>query len=161
MVHRIAVILAVLAGTYFLAFGVLYAAGYRVYRIPSAAMQPTIQKGEMVVGRLSEGYRYRISRFDIVIHRTPQFPGEIYAKRVVGMPGESLVIDERGVWIDDNKLALPAAVSTDGLGLKKCSVVIPGDSIFVLGDFTSNSADSRYLGPVQKIDVLGYLVFKK
>jgi len=161
MLHRIGIILAALVGACLLAFGGLYLAGYRIYRIPTAAMEPTIEKDEMVVGCLSESYRDHVARFDIVIYRAPQASGEIYAKRVVGMPAEKIAIDKRGVFVGGKMLALPSAVSTDGLRLKRCSLVLPSDGVFVLGDLTSNSLDSRYLGPVPKKDVIGYLVFKK
>jgi signal peptidase I len=161
MTNRIGVILGALAGAYLLSFGILYLAGYRVYRIPGMSMQPTILKDEMVIGRLSESYRDRMARFDIAIYRTPQVPGEFYAKRIVGLPGERLVIDQSGVSIDGKKVSLPAAVTTDGLRLKQSRLVIPADSVFVLGDFTANSMDSRYLGPIPNRDVIGYLVFKK
>src|SRR5207249_5776363 len=80
MIRRLAIILGALIGAYLLSFGALYLAGYRVYRIPSHSMQPTIQKDEMVIGRLSEGFRDRVARFDLVIYRRPQAPGELYAK---------------------------------------------------------------------------------
>jgi len=161
MIHRIALFAGALAGVWLLAFAVLYGAGYRVYRIPTDAMQPTIRKGEMVIGRLSEGYRERVRRFDLAIYRAPVEAGGVYVKRVIGLPGEKLVIDESGVSIDGKRLTLPPTVSTDGFRVKRSDLVIPADSVFVLGDFTANSADSRYLGPVPKEDVVGYLVFKK
>src|SRR4051812_32081537 len=53
---------------YYIAFGILYFAGYRVYRFPTNAMQPTIKEKEMAIGRLSESYRSRVKRFDIAIY---------------------------------------------------------------------------------------------
>jgi signal peptidase I len=161
IIKRVAIILAGLIGLYYLAFGAFYVAGYRVYRTPTFAMQPTVQKGEKVVGRLSEGYRDRIQRFDIVLFYTAQAPGEIYMKRVVGLSGEHITIDESGVKIDGQKLIIPTAVNSAGLGLKKCDVIVPNDAVFLLGDHTPNSLDSRYLGPIPKKDVIGYLIFKK
>ena len=156
-----AIVLAGLVAVYFGTLAVLYVAGYRVYRVPTFGMIPTIQKDERVFGRLSDSYRNRVQRFDLVIYTSSHSPGQIYAKRVVGLPHERITIDQNGVMIDGQKLSLPSAVSPAGLGLKMCDLVIPDDAVFVLGDHTENSADSRYLGPVPKKNLIGYLLFKK
>jgi len=161
MLKTIAIVLAGLVAVYFGVLGVLYAAGYRVYRVPTFSMIPTIEKDERVFGRLSESYRNRVQRFDLVIYTSSHAPGQIYAKRVIGLPHERIKIDQNGVVIDGQKLSLPNAVSPAGLGLKPCDLVIPDDSVFILGDHTENSADSRYLGPVPKENLIGYLLFKK
>jgi signal peptidase I len=153
--------LAGLVAVYFGTLGALYVAGYRVYRFPTVGMIPTIQKDERVFGRLSESYRNRVRRFDLVIYTSSHARGQIYVKRVIGLPHERITIDQNGVMIDGQKLSLPSAVSTAGLGLKTCDLVIPDDAVFVLGDHTENSADSRYIGPVSKENLKGYLLFKK
>jgi len=161
MIYRITVVVAGLVGLYIAVIGVAYLAGYRVYKIPTSAMRPTIEKDESVVGRLSDSYRDHVRRFDLVIYLAPQATGQLYTKRIIGLPGERIVIDASGVTIDGTKLSLPSSVSPRGFAIKGCDLVIPPDTFFVLGDFTENAADSRYLGPVPKQDVIGYLVFKK
>ncbi|MBI5771654.1 MAG: signal peptidase I [Verrucomicrobia bacterium] len=160
--RRITIGVACLVAAYYTCFGLLYFAGYRVYRFPTAAMQPTIMKGEKAIGRLSESYRNKVARFDIVIHRS-RFEGseEIYGKRAIGLPGEHIVIGPQGVIVDGRKLTLPSPLSIVGLHLKPCDVRIPRDAVFVLGDNTANSADSRYHGPIPLREVIGYMVFKK
>ena len=162
MLNRLALIAPGLVGVYLLTMGVLYLAGFRVYRIPGKDMQPTIQPGEMVVGRLSEEYRARISRFELAVYTGSSFgTKEIYTKRVIGLPGESITINAHGVKINGQPLVLPPAVNLAGLGIKPCDTKIQPDAVFMLGDNTANSADSRYYGPTPKRDVIGYLVFKK
>lgn len=153
--------LAGAVGVYLLSFGILYLAGYRVYKVPSMGMRPTIRQGERVVGRLSESYRGHIERFDLAIFIAPKPLGQIIVKRVVGLPGEHIVINEAGIRINGNRLELPPTVDLVGLALKKCDTQVPADSVFVLGDFTKDSFDSRYFGPVVRSAVLGYLVFKR
>ena len=134
--------------TYYLVISALYLAGFRLYRIPVAAMHPTIQMDEQVVGRLSESYRSHPQRFDLVLFKPARFPGQIHTKRIVGLPREHITIDDRGVMIDGQRLSLPSAVTAAGLGLKKCVLLIPANAVFVLGDNTLNSMDSRHLGPI-------------
>jgi signal peptidase I len=94
---RICIALATLVIAYYAIGGALYLSGFRIYRIPSSAMEPTIRKDEMVIGRLSEPYKDRVERFDIVVYRLPNAPGEIYAKRVAAMSGEHVVINKEGM----------------------------------------------------------------
>ena len=160
--NKVIVILIVGLVTVFYAVIIsLYLVGYRIYRFPTSNMQPTIQKNERIIGRLSQDYRDGINRFDIVIYRTIGPRDTIHAKRVIGLPGERILIEGKSVSIDGKSLDMPAAVNIDGLGLKPCDLRIPDDSVFVLGDFTSASRDSRFHGPVPKRDVLGYVIFKK
>ena len=121
---------------YYLIISALYLAGFRVYRIPVAAMHPTIQKDEQVVGRLSESYRSHPQRFDVVLFKPAKFKGQIHTKRIIGLPREHITIDETGVMIDGRSLSLPSAVTAAGLGLKKCDLVIPADAVFLLGHNT-------------------------
>ena len=141
--------------------GCLYVLGYRLYNIPTSAMQPTIMKGGIIVGCLSESYRSNIKRFDLVIYRTPLVPDQIYVKRVIGLSGERITVKEESVLIDGQKLRLPPAVHLKGLGKKKCQMLVPADEVFILGDYTMDSLDSRYIGPIAKTDVLGYVLFKE
>jgi signal peptidase I len=161
MLYRASLTLGAFVGLYFATCGLFYLAGYRMLRYPTVAMHPTIVSNELVMGRLTEDYRNHVQRFDLVIYTVPEAPGEIYTKRVVGLPGEKIRISDQGVSINDKPLILPHAVNTDGFRLKQSNLVIPDDSIFVLGDNTEKSADSRYLGPVSLKQVVGYMVFKK
>jgi signal peptidase I len=162
ILKKAAIVVACLVGLYYFSFGALYLAGFRVYRFPTAAMEPTIQKNEMAIGRLPDSYRDKISRFDIAVCRVRlEASEELYGKRVIGLPGERITINAQGVKIDGRVLALPAAMNRNGLKIKPCELTIPNDAVFVLGDNTPNSADRRYLGPILKKDVVGYLVFKK
>ena len=63
--------------------------------------------------------------------------------------------------IDGQRLSLPSAVTAAGLGLKKCDLLIPANAVFVLGDNTLNSMDSRHLGPIPIGELIGRVVFKK
>jgi signal peptidase I len=161
LLKRIALGFVVAVAAYYAACGILYAAGFRWYRFPYAAMEPTISKGEHAFGRLSQNYRDHISRFDIAIYVLNGSPTDIYAKRVIGLPGEHIVITRAGVMINSVKLDLPSMMNVQGLVLKPCDVTIPADSIFVLGDNTPQSLDSRFIGPTPKQNVIGRIIFKK
>ena len=155
-----AISISILVALYYAAFGVLYFYGYRVFKYPTLAMQPTIQKDERFIARISNAYRDRAKRYDIVLYQTKDAIGTIYIKRVIGLPGERIQIQDMSILINGTPLDLPAAINTSGLNLKKCDLIIPNDAFFILGDFTSSSRDSRFHGPIPKQDILGFTPFK-
>ena len=70
-------------------------------RIPSESMQDTIMVGDQIFGnRLA--YKFGDpARYDIVIFRYPDDESELFIKRIIGLPGETVHIREDGVYIDD------------------------------------------------------------
>jgi signal peptidase I len=82
------------------------------YRIPSGSMMPTLEVGDFImVSKFSYGIRLpgidtRIvdlgepERGDVVVFRPPWAPGESWIKRVVGLPGDEVVIRNKSVWIN-------------------------------------------------------------
>lgn len=141
-----------------------------MYRLPTTSMEPSIKVGALVPARLSEEYRNHIERFDIAIYETKKFPGSLFMKRVIGLPGEAITINAEGITIDGKHLILPPTFNTagftkhleaPGLGNYTDHVKIPQDAIFLMGDNSENSLDSRYLGPISKKSVLGRLLLAK
>jgi signal peptidase I len=124
-------------------------------------MEPTIPANTHAIGYLSSKYRNNIKRFDIAIYNPPHAQDEIWGRRVIGMPGEHIRIDENGVVVNGVQLVLPACVRGDGLGAKKYETTIPPDSIFTISDNTQIYADSRYFGPVPIQNVIGRFPFKR
>ncbi len=80
-----------------------------------------------------------------------------YIKRVIGLPGEHVVISGGKVYINDEELNEPylqPGVITDGKGGICTDVVVPDNCVFAMGDNRSQSADSRGFGciPLEKIE---------
>ncbi len=93
-------------------------------------------------------------RWDVVVFQLPSDPSTLFAKRLVGLPGERLQIEDGAVWINGQKLELPSQLS--GLKYREIPnwtgelwgsngepVVLGEDEYFVLGDFSPQSMDSR------------------
>ncbi|MBR2786514.1 MAG: signal peptidase I [Clostridia bacterium] len=86
-----------------------------------------------------------------------------YIKRVIGLPGEHVEIKNGGVYIDGNKLEekyLDELVITNSAGGEYVDVVVPQNTVYVLGDNRGESVDSRRFGciPVERIE--GKAVFR-
>lgn len=116
---------------------------------------PTLNDGDMLI--ISRGVG-NIKRGDIVVFRYPQDPSKSYIKRVIGLPGESIDLDENGnITINGDVLTEPY-VSPDrnqssqprwrqlGPEWKK----IEQGHYFIMGDNRDASNDSRSYGPVSK-----------
>lgn len=133
----------------------------QAFRIPSESMNPTLVEGDRVlVNKLS--YRlHDINRGDVIVFERPPTlearPGEPedLIKRVVGLPGDTLVARDGALFVDGRRLRepyLPAGTSTTNLDQP---VTLDDDEVFVMGDNRTNSQDSRVFGPIETDTVVG------
>ena len=117
--------------------------------IPSGSMENTILPGDDIFGfRLA----YTFSdpkRGDIVIFNAPDDPSEKYIKRVIGLPGETVTIEDAQVYIDGEPLeedylksaTVEGEVWTTNAGPYEFKV--PENSYLLLGDNRNGSSDAR------------------
>ena len=94
-------------------------------------------------------------RWDLVAFKYPGNPRVLYVKRLVGLPGESIVIDDGSVWANGQRLSPPAEIGKieylselpGGFhplwGSSERPAELSEDEYFVLGDFSAAAADSR------------------
>ncbi len=95
-----------------------------------------------------------ISKF---IYYTLEIGKTSYIKRVIGLPGEHVQIKDGYVYIDGQQLQenyLQDYVVTDSLGGVYTDIIVPDNTVYVLGDNRMESTDSRRFGciPVEKIE---------
>ena len=130
--------------------------------VPTESMSPTILVGDhFFLDKLAFPANYpqailkylperTIHRGDIVALWSPQDPNIRLVKRVIGLPGESLEIRHRDVYINGRKLEEPYAVHTDANEINVRDnfgpAVIPPERFFLMGDNRDNSNDSRFWG---------------
>jgi len=101
-------------------------------------------------------YHEPIDRDDVIVFEKDK----LYIKRVVGMPGDQLVVDEHGVWLDGKWVAdVPSRFAFEYF---EYDGVIPEGYYFVLGDNRDVSIDSRYddIGLVKADEVIGGVMFE-
>lgn len=139
----------------------------QAFYIPSGSMEPTLDiQDRVLVNKLS--YKlHDVNRGDIVVFGRPDTEGsdEIkdLIKRVVALPGESVVIKDNHVYIDGQRLVEPylpdgTRTSTDS-SPRKCTsenpCVVPDGDVWVMGDNRTNSRDSRWFGPIPESKIVG------
>ncbi|MBN2551033.1 MAG: signal peptidase I [Anaerolineales bacterium] len=122
-------------------------------RVQSISMQPTLyEKDFVLVNKLA--YRFgQPKRGDVIVFRVPINPdGEPYIKRVIGLPGENVRVQEGKVYINNipqQESYIMAPPNYNG------EWTVPLDSVFVLGDNRNSSSDSHQWGMVPLENILG------
>ena len=133
-------------------------------RIPSESMEPTIQKGNQIFGsRLT--YRFRDpERFDIIIFRYPDDESQFFIKRLIGLPGETVRIENGQVFINDGAKPLDDSYVAEEWGFFDEPMIfeVPEDCYFCMGDNRNHSNDSRYWQNhfVTRDEILGKAVLR-
>jgi signal peptidase I len=125
-------------------------------RVESVSMQPTLYAGNFVVVNKLAFRLGTPKRGDIIVFQFPPNPAQDpYIKRVIGLPGEHLRIEDGKVYINGVRFSEPYLTTNTKQG---GDWDIPFDSLFVMGDNRNNSSDSRSWGMVPYEDVIGKAV---
>ncbi|TGE32245.1 signal peptidase I [Desulfosporosinus sp. Sb-LF] len=129
--------------------------------VPTGSMLPTIQlQDRLVVDKLY--YKLsEIKRGDIIVFHpltNVDSSGDLWIKRIIGLPGDKVEIKDGKVFINDN--ALIESYEMTQPDYTYGPVVIPKDSYFVLGDNRNNSLDSHYWGVLPAKNVEGRALFR-
>jgi len=137
----------------------------KLYRCPTKGMLPTMYAGDIFRAELDPYDGRGPARGDIVVFKAPPEAkaeeGTLFVKRVVGLAGELIEMDDFRVFINGQELAEPYALMLgpdvsekmiDNLGTVRRQQIPPGH-YFLMGDNRTNSYDSRAFGPVP-LDVI-------
>ncbi len=112
--------------------------------VPSSSMETTIMTGDRVLG-LRLAYTFsEPQRGDIVIFKYPVDEEVLYIKRIIGLPGETVRIEDgsiyiNGVALEEDYLPEEWVTGNDGYEFS-----VPEDSYLMLGDNRNVSVDARY-----------------
>ncbi len=123
------------------------------------SMSPTLSDGDnLIVDKIS--YRFQEpQRFDIIVFPFRYAEKTYYIKRIIGMPGETIRIDDEGnIYIDGEVLAESFGKETIKDPGRACEPVTLGeDEYFVMGDNRNNSSDSRdpVVGNIHRDEFIG------
>lgn len=110
--------------------------------IASGSMESTIMTGDRLFGNRLAYTFSEPERGDIIIFEYPDDPEQLYVKRIIGLPGETVEIKDGVTYIDGVPLDEPYLneTPTGDFG----PYVVPEGCYFVMGDNRNNSNDSRY-----------------
>lgn len=153
-----AIIIAIILALFIRAFVV------QAFKIPSGSMKPTLLIGDhILVNKFIYAIKIPIidtelmhfgdpKRGDIVVFRYPVDPSKDFIKRVIGLPGDTVRIQDKKVFVNERLLDEPYAVHSENRILPASAgprdnmspVVVPPHSLFVMGDNRDESYDSRF-----------------
>ncbi len=128
-------------------------------RVEGHSMEPALSDGDnLIVDKIS--YRFHDpERFDIIIFPYQWEPNTYYIKRIIGLPGETIQIDDEGnIYIDGKVLQEHYGLERiKNPGSAREPITLGEDEYFVLGDNRNNSEDSRFtqVGVIHRDDIVG------
>ncbi len=124
-----------------------------------SSMEPTLSDGDnLIVDKIT--YRFREpERFDIIVFPYQYTKNTYYIKRIIGLPGEKVRIDEEGrIYINGEVLKESYGKETIvDAGLAAEEITLGNDEYFVMGDNRNDSADSRFVsvGNIKRQNIMG------
>ena len=138
---------------------------FTAYEIPSGSMEETIMTGDMVFAEKVSYYFRDPQPGDIVTFSDPEIPGRTLIKRVIATGGQTVDLIDGTVYIDGVAQNEPYTEGKPSEPLKTAANVsisypytIPEGYLWVMGDNRTDSADSRYFGPIDSKTVTGRAV---
>lgn len=136
---------------------------FKPFYVKGQSMEPNfLEKDYLIIDELT--YRFQEpQRGQVVVFKSPLNNGDYYLKRIIGLPGER-------VKIDDNKVIIYNEANPQGMVVDEFYLVedTPGavlqqlgpDEYYVLGDNRDSSFDSRRFGPVKREAIVGRAWFR-
>ena len=124
------------------------------FQVQGASMVPSFFSGDYVlVDKVSYHFR-SLERGEVIVFKNPENESEYFIKRVIGLPGEEVIIVEGEVYIDGKLLKegyLPSGTSSGG----EADFILGSDEYFLMGDNRLQSRDSRSWGALEQDKVVG------
>ena len=155
---------------------------FQPFLVQGASMEPTFENSEyLIVNELGhkkteadfgDKNLFTVNPFEdikrqtVIVFRYPKDRTQFFIKRVIGLPGEKVQIQDGKITIYNSEYPdgfqldesnyLASSVKTSG----NLVTTLKDDEYFVMGDNRSASSDSRVWGPIQKSDVIGTVVVR-
>ncbi|MFV0528605.1 MAG: signal peptidase I [Lachnospiraceae bacterium] len=145
-----------------LVLGIVVSIGFfQTVSMQESSMEPTLTTGENYFINKA-GYKLGSPKRGelIVFKTTSDADASLYIKRVIGLPGETVQIENGQIRIDGSLYKEGQDFPTiNYAGLAETPIVLGKDEYFVLGDNRNNSEDSRYpdIGNVKRENIVGKL----
>jgi signal peptidase I len=153
----------------------------QAFKIPTGSMEETLLIGDhllvnkFVFGPAASGVERAllpigtIKRRDVLVFKYPEEPSRDFIKRVIGLPGETVELREKKVYINGTALDEPYVhflsptsgppelheVTSFDVRERYGPVTVPPDHYFMMGDNRDNSQDSRYWGFLPRENIKG------
>ncbi len=146
-------------------FIVIYLFILQPNQVKGASMEPGFYSGEYIfTSKIT--YKFRpIERGDIVVFKSPQNPDIDYIKRIIGLPGDTVLFQNEtvavnGVILNESYISDKTTLWEGGYIREGVPVVVPKGEVLVLGDNRPRSSDSREFGPIPISSIIGQVFYR-
>lgn len=141
-------------------FLVLYLLILQPHKIKGSSMEPSFYDKEYL---LTDKVSYKLGepkRGDVIVFKAPNTDDEEFIKRIIALPGETILIKDGKVYINgrlvDESYIVKGTYTSGGAMVKEgFELTLPPGKYFVMGDNRLYSSDSRTWGPITKDDITG------
>ena len=136
----------------------------RPFIVSGNSMDPIIENKEyLIINELS--YRFREPRRgEVIVFKAPPEPDKYYIKRIIGLPGETVVLEGTSVTIKNAEhpdgFTLDEPYLTHDHQRNSLTVTVPAGTYFVMGDNRDASYDSRGWGTLPKANIKGLALLR-
>ena len=129
------------------------------YIVSGTSMFPTFDTGHyLIVDKISYDF-HKPQRYDVVVMIYPVDTKQDFIKRIIGLPGETVIIKSGVVSILEPGTTTPLVLNEPFVkypgGVADETVTLTDSQYFVMGDNRAGSFDSRYWGPLPAKDIIG------
>ncbi len=139
----------------------------QAFKIPSGSMIPTLHIGDHILVNKFIYWFTKPKRGDLLVFKYPVNPSRDFIKRVIGLPGDTVEVKHRKVYINGKLLNEEYPIFTDKGGMEMFkrdnfnAIKVPAHNYFMMGDNRDNSLDSRFWGTLDEdlIEGKAFLIY--
>jgi signal peptidase I len=152
----------VFVGTLFI---VVYLFILQPNQVKGASMEPTFHTEEYIFTS-KVTYKFRdYHRGDVVVFKSPKNPDIEYIKRIIGVPGDVVMVKDNEVFVNNKQLTEPYIADKTplwegGYMVDGEPVTVPEGYLLVMGDNRPRSSDSREFGPIVMESIVGQVFYR-
>jgi signal peptidase I len=146
-------------------FVVIYLFLMQPHQVKGSSMFPTFETGQYLLTDKVTLKRREPLKGDVIVFKSPLDENFDFIKRVLAIPGDTIMIEDGYIYINGeflNEPYLPSDYRTSGGNFLKEGVeyLVQGFSIIAIGDNRNHSSDSRDWGPVPYENIVGRAFFR-
>ena len=148
----------------FAVFMMIYLFVAQPHKVDGNSMFPTFHNKEYILTDKLSYFKGKPQRGDVIVFHAPPPNDSDFIKRIIGMPGETIILKDGYVYVDGRQLPemyLPSTFSTSEKSFLRNGVPykIPPGYYMAFGDNRNFSADSREFGPISAKSIVGRAFF--
>jgi signal peptidase I len=146
-------------------FIVMYLFIVQPNQVKGVSMDYTFASGDYIfTSKITYKFRGH-QRGDIIVFKSPKNPDIEYIKRIIGLPGDTVLVQDKQVFVNDILIDEPYIADAtvlweNGFTVNGVPYTVPDGYLYVMGDNRPRSSDSREFGPITFESVVGQVFYR-